>query len=83
MAMMITDECIVCDVCLPECPNNAISEGEQKYMIDPDFCTECVGVADAPQCADVCPADCVVKDPKHVETKEQLIKKKDKVHINW
>ncbi|MBE9510709.1 MAG: YfhL family 4Fe-4S dicluster ferredoxin [Bacteroidetes bacterium] len=58
MAMMIIDECITCDVCLPECPNNAISEGEEIYVIDPDLCTECVGFADAPQCVDVCPMDC-------------------------
>ena len=82
MAMMITDECIVCDACLPECPNNAISEGEQKYMISLDLCTECVGFADAPQCVEVCPADCIIPDSKHVETKEALLVKKEKIHEN-
>jgi len=83
MAMMITDDCIICDACLPECQNNAISEGEEKYMINSDLCTECVGFAVAPQCVDVCPADCIVKDPKHTETKEQSRENKEKVHINW
>ncbi len=78
MSMMITEECIACDICLPECPNGAISEGEDIYIINPDFCTECVGFADAPQCVDVCPVDCIVPDPKHVETREELLEKKEK-----
>lgn len=82
MAMMIIDECITCDVCLPECPNNAISEGEEIYVIDPDLCTECVGFADAPQCVDVCPVDCIVPDPSHQETRKDLLKKKEKIHDN-
>ena len=43
MALMITDECINCDVCEPECPNEAISQGPEIYVIDPKKCTECVG----------------------------------------
>ena len=82
MAMMIIDECITCDACLPECPNGAISEGEDIYIINPDLCTECVGFADAPQCVDVCPVDCIVPDPKHVETKGDLLEKKEKLHEN-
>jgi ferredoxin len=80
MAMMITEECISCDACLPECPNEAISEAEEIYIINPDLCTECVGFADAPQCVDVCPVDCIIPDPKHVESKEDLIEKKEKIH---
>jgi ferredoxin len=72
MALMITDECINCDVCEPECPNDAISQGEEIYVIDPNKCTECVGHFDEPQCQIVCPVDCIPRDPAVVETKEQL-----------
>ena len=69
---MITDECINCDVCEPECPNEAISQGEEIYMIDPKRCTECLGHFDTPQCVEVCPVDCIIIDPDVVESKEQL-----------
>lgn len=72
MALYITDECINCDVCEPECPNSAISPGEEIYEINPDLCTECVGHYDSPQCQEVCPVDCIPKDPEHVETHEML-----------
>ncbi|OBS09404.1 YfhL family 4Fe-4S dicluster ferredoxin [Acidihalobacter prosperus] len=72
MALYITDECINCDVCEPECPNAAISPGEEIYEINPDLCTECVGHYDSPQCQDVCPVDCIPKDPERVETREML-----------
>lgn len=72
MSLMITDECINCDVCEPECPNGAISQGEDIYVINPDLCTECVGHFETSQCVEVCPVDCIPKDPNHVETKEQL-----------
>ena len=62
---MITDECILCGACEPECPNEAITEGEEIYVIDPEKCTECVGFFDEPQCALVCPVDCCVPDPDH------------------
>ncbi len=75
MALVITDECINCDVCEPECPNNAISEGVEIYEIDPNLCTECVGHYDEPQCVQVCPVDCIPKDPDHVETPDQLMAK--------
>jgi len=83
MAMMITDDCIACNACLPECPNSAISEGEEIYRIDPDLCTECIGFAVAPQCVDVCPVDAIIPDPSYTETREQLKRKRNKVHINW
>lgn len=73
MALKITDECINCDVCEPECPNNAISQGEEYYVIDPNLCTECVGHFDEPQCQQVCPVDCIPLDPQFPETKEQLL----------
>ena len=72
MALMITDECINCDVCEPECPNQAISMGEQFYEIAPDKCTECVGHFDEPQCVQVCPVACIPVNPDRVETKDQL-----------
>jgi len=75
MALMITDECINCDVCEPECPNGAISAGEEIYVIDPLKCTECVGHFDEPQCQKVCPVDCIPLDPGHRETREQLQQK--------
>ncbi len=72
MALMINEECINCDVCEPECPNGALAQGEDIYVIDPDNCTECVGHFDSPQCREVCPVDCIVPDPAHAESKEQL-----------
>ena len=72
MALMITDQCINCDVCEPECPNDAISMGEEIYVIEPRKCTECVGHFAQPQCVEVCPVDCIILDPQVVETREQL-----------
>lgn len=72
---MITDECINCDVCEPECPNGAIYQGEIIYEINPNLCTECVGHFDTPQCVEVCPVNCIPLDPDVVETKEQLLHK--------
>lgn len=70
MSLMITDECINCDVCEPECPNGAISQGDEIYVIDPNLCTECVGHYDVPQCIEVCPVDCILTGIE--ETPEQL-----------
>ena len=75
MALLITDECINCDVCEPECPNGAISQGAEIYVIDPHRCTECVGHFDEPQCRKVCPVDCIPLDPAFVETKDELFAK--------
>jgi|SRR5690554_7418726 len=116
MAIIITDECINCGACEPECPNNAIYEGAADwnwsegtslkgiittldgkevdadqmqeaidmdvYYIVPDKCTECEGFHDEPQCAAVCPVDCCVDDPEYRETTEQLLKKKDFMHLD-
>ncbi|MCF6281293.1 MAG: YfhL family 4Fe-4S dicluster ferredoxin [Candidatus Polarisedimenticolaceae bacterium] len=79
MALIITDECINCDVCEPECPNDAITEGDEIYEIDVALCTECVGHSDEPACVEVCPVDCIPKDPDNVETKEQLQAKYEKL----
>ncbi|PCJ86957.1 MAG: ferredoxin [Thiotrichaceae bacterium] len=75
MALLITDECINCDVCEPECPNDAISPGDEIYEIDPNLCTECVGHYETSQCVEVCPVDCIPLDPNHSETKEELLEK--------
>ena len=72
MALIITDECINCDVCEPECPNGAISQGEEIYQINPDLCTECVGHYNEPQCVEVCPVDCIIINPSRIESKDQL-----------
>lgn len=75
MALIISDECINCDVCEPECPNSAISQGESIYVIDPALCTECVGHHDRPQCMEVCPVDCISQDPDRVESPDSLYQK--------
>jgi ferredoxin len=72
MALFITDECINCDVCEPECPNEAISQGPEIYVISAAKCTECVGHFDTPQCKEVCPVDCIEVNPDVTETREQL-----------
>ena len=75
MALKITDECINCDVCEPECPNDAIFQGEEIYEIDSARCTECVGHFDEPQCRQVCPVDCIpiafVESPQQLQAKYQ------------
>ena len=75
MALIIKEECINCDVCEPECPNGAISQGEDIYIINPELCTEFVGHHGLPQCIEVCPVDCITKDPEHVEDNESLYQK--------
>ncbi|MGV7210988.1 YfhL family 4Fe-4S dicluster ferredoxin [Oxalobacteraceae bacterium A2-2] len=72
MALMITAECINCDVCEPECPNDAIHMGQEYYEIDPNKCTECVGHFGEPQCVQVCPVECIPINPDWQESEEQL-----------
>ena len=79
MSLLITDECINCDVCEPECPNDAISQGDSIYVIDPNKCTQCVGHYDTPQCVEVCPVDCIPLDFKNPETDVQLQAKYEKL----
>lgn len=115
MAIIITDECINCGACEPECPNNAIYEGGDEwrvsdgtsvngefklmdgssvdadttqepvsmdfYYIVPDKCTECKGFHDEPQCAAVCPVDCCVDDEDVRESEDELLAKKEKLHL--
>ncbi len=79
MALIITDECINCDVCEPECPNEAIFMGEEIYEIDWTKCTECVGHYDEAQCVEVCPVDCIPKDEEHEESEDVLMAKYKKL----
>lgn len=80
MSTYITSDCINCGACEPECPNQAISEGEEIYVINPDLCTECVGFYDHEACQAVCPVECCLPDPNQVETEEQLAKRAIQLH---
>jgi ferredoxin len=80
VALLINEECINCGACEPECPNEAISEGEEIYVIDPERCNECVGFHDEPQCISVCPVECIFPNPDHEESKEELLEKKARLH---
>mgnify|MGYP003507149730 FL=1 len=82
MSLLITEECINCDVCEPECPNGAITQGEEIFTIDPALCTECVGHFTNSQCIEVCPVDCIPKDPNHVESEDALWVKYEKLTGN-
>src|SRR6185436_939451 len=80
MSTMITEECINCGACEPECPNEAISEGEDIYVIDPNLCTECVGFHDYEACQAVCPVECCVPDPNRRESEEVLLGRAKSLH---
>jgi ferredoxin len=80
VAILITEECIVCHACEPECPNSAISQGSDVYEIDPELCTECVGFSDTPQCAYVCPVDVCVDDPDRREPEDALFARALRLH---
>jgi ferredoxin len=80
MAYKITDDCISCGACEPQCPNEAIKEGNPIYVIDPAKCTECFGSYPSSKCAEVCPVDASMPDPAHVETKDQLLAKWKSLH---
>ena len=75
MAYKITDECINCGACEPECPNQAITEEDPIYVINPDRCTGCVGAHESSKCVEACPVDCCIEDPEHKESKEQSLEK--------
>lgn len=82
MALKILKDCINCDVCEPACPNDAISQGEEIFDIDPNLCTECVGHYDSPECQAICPVDCIILDPEHVESKQELQNKYENITKN-
>jgi ferredoxin len=79
MALLITDDCINCDVCEPACPNTAISQGKDIYQIAPQRCTECIGHFDEPQCMEVCPVSCIILDPQRSESRGELMDKYQKL----
>ncbi|MDK2984936.1 MAG: hypothetical protein PWQ96_578 [Clostridia bacterium] len=56
MAHRITEDCIACGSCMDECPVEAISEGDEIYVIDPDVCSDCG------TCVDACPNDAIVEE---------------------
>jgi ferredoxin len=81
MSMLILDDCISCGACEPECPNEAITQGDSIYLVDADKCTECVGAFDDPKCVETCPVDgCIVTDPNHTETRALLQEKYERLH---
>jgi ferredoxin len=80
MSTKITEECINCGACEPECPNGAISQGDDIFIIDPKLCSECVGFHDEEACAAVCPVDCCVPDPEIVESEEVLLERARALH---
>jgi len=79
MALMINDDCTLCDACVPVCPNEAIKAG-QPYVIDALRCTECVGAEDEPQCKLVCPSNCIPENPDFRESREELLAKYQSLH---
>ena len=80
MAYMIPEDCIYCGTCAEECPNEAIYEGEEQFIVDPGKCTECVGFYESPRCNEACPLDLPQPDEDHVESKEELLEKWKKLH---
>ena len=80
MALLINEDCTNCEACVEPCPNQAISMGSERYVINALLCTECVGAHDEPQCKLVCPADCIVQNPDFEETREELEEKYRQLH---
>lgn len=80
MATVITQECINCGACEPECPNDAISAGDDVYLVDATLCTECVAFHAREACQEVCPVECCVPDPTNVESEEQLLARAVALH---
>jgi len=80
MALMITEDCISCGACVSECPNDAISQGDLYFVINPERCTECVGFYNKPQCVEVCPVDAIIPNPDRRESHDELLAKKKQLH---
>jgi len=80
MATMITEDCINCGACEDECPNGAISMGEEIFVIDPDLCTECVGFSSEQACAAACPPDVCIQDPARIESEDALFERARRLH---
>jgi ferredoxin len=82
MATMISEDCISCGACEDECPNDAISLGEDIFVIDPDLCSECVGLHGTQKCAEVCPVECCVPDPNRREGENVLFERAQRIHAD-
>lgn len=80
MATTITEACINCGACIPECPNEAITQGDDYYVINPQLCTECVGFHDHEACQAICPVECCIPDPNNVETEGILLDRAKQLH---
>ena len=80
MATYITEECINCGACEPECPNGAISEGDEYFVIDPNLCTECVGFHGDEACQTVCPVECCIPNPDMREDELTLLQRAKALH---
>ena len=80
MATYITQDCINCGACEPECPNEAITQGSELYEIDAELCTECVGFHDKEACQSVCPVECCLPDPNHTEAEGDLLQRAVRLH---
>jgi ferredoxin len=80
MATLITEDCINCGACEPECPNQAITQGDEIYVIHADACTECVGFHGKEACAEVCPVDCCIADPDRAESEAVLLARAQRLH---
>lgn len=80
MAYKITEACMMCGACEEDCPNGAIHEGSDRYQIDPEKCTECVGIYTVSRCGVNCPQGACVPDPEHVESAQELQKKYERLH---
>ncbi len=80
MPYIITEECIVCNACVDDCPTEAISEGDDIFLIDQDKCIECVEESDEAQCVEVCPIDdCIILDPNNKMSKDDLIARRNEL----
>lgn len=79
MALKINNDCIACAACVPDCPNEAISEGSGIYVIDPELCLECVGDNESPQCVSICPVDAILPDPDRRETRDELLARREQL----
>jgi ferredoxin len=82
MATLITEDCIACGACEDECPNGAIHLGDDVFEIDPELCSECVGLYERQKCQEACPVDCCVPDPERRESEEVLFQRAARIHAD-
>lgn len=80
MVVKISEECISCGACEAECSNKAISEGHTSYMVNPSYCTECVGSHQEPQCVQICPVSAIALDESCREPRKELLARWQSLH---